>query len=134
MGFCYRQKKLFIGWVVLSLVVFLLLTVLLFCFFTAQRHGAFFILMGWVERIGYTLYTIPQLIKNSQKRCADALSPSFLWLYWITAGCDTVSAWCLNWPAPSRYGAPVAFLFATVLLVQYYYFNWNKTPQRGLYV
>jgi uncharacterized protein with PQ loop repeat len=76
--------------------------------------------MGWLEYFCDFIYCIPQLIKNRLTKRADAISPIFLILAMISALCDSMSAWCLNWGPSSLYGAPIAIVLHGALLIQWY--------------
>ncbi len=80
----------------------------------------FFVAMGWVERVAYSCYGIPQIIKQMRNHSAIAISAAYLYMTLATAALDTTSAWCLGWPAPSIFGAPLALLINITLLIQIY--------------
>ena len=85
---------------------------------THKVHHPFFVAMGWVERIAYSCYGLPQVIQQIRKNNAEAISIAFLLMTIMTALCDTISAWSFGWPAPSLLGAPLAFAIHLTLLGQ----------------
>ena len=128
--FCWHARRVSRGKMyltLLSLLVFVLL-VLLFFVLAGRQHYFIGSALGWVERIAYWFYSVPQLIKNKERQDASSLSPYFLVLAVLTALCDSVSAWTLSWGPSSLYGAPLALLVHLILLYQWC--NFRKTSQR----
>lgn len=110
------QKMLSITAVIILMLLFLIPTL------AYPAHWMFlFVTMGWVERLCYWGYSIPQYFKNKAIHRADAISPTFLILAIFTAICDAISAWCFNWGPSSKYGAPIAIFLHLLLLYQWYY-------------
>ena len=80
----------------------------------------FYVAMGWLERLCYWSYAVPQLVKNRKTTSALAISPWFLSIAISTSVLDTIAAWSYHWPAPSLYGGMVALVFKVILLRQYF--------------
>ena len=99
---------------------------LYFCLHFNTKGTVLYIVMGWIERISYWLYAVPQLYKNKCLKTAYAISPWFMAMTIFTAGCDTISAWSYQWGSPSLYGAPIAILLHVILLWQW--LKYKKSP------
>ena len=121
----FRHGRL-IMWMLSGLIV-LMLGLLWVTLLHSTSHLFLFVTMGWVERLGYWLYVIPQLMKNIKSNSADAISPVFLIIAIVTAICDTISAWCFAWGPSSLYGAPVAIVLHVLLLWQ-----WREQRQKQI--
>jgi hypothetical protein len=105
----------------LTLVIIIFVCFGLMIFIAPVKHSSLILAMGWVERVGYSFYAIPQFFKGVRDQCLNSMSVIFLWIAVVTSFCDSVSAWCLSWGPSSLYGAPVTFLLTSMLLAQYYY-------------
>lgn len=103
----------------LSLLIVAMVGCLIPALAQAADGSLLFIAMGWVERICYWGYSIPQYFKNKKTYRASVISPVFLIVAILTALCDAVSAWCLHWGPSSLYGAPIAVALHVVLLSQW---------------
>jgi len=112
---CKRRRQL-LG---LTSIVLCLLGLLVWCLLQASVHQRLFVIMGWLERLGYSFYALPQWLKNHKQGSVQALSPWFLLLALVTAICDTISAWCFSWGPSSLYGAPVTVFFSLLLFCQW---------------
>lgn len=128
--FYYRK---YFKYALLKLIALSILIAIMFLFLiptlSHPQHWMFlFVWMGWVERICYCCYCIPQFIKNKQIKRADAISPTFLALGIFTALCDSISAWCFHWGPSSLYGAPIAIILHAALLIQWYYSMKRNPP------
>ena len=84
------------------------------------HNNNIFIFMGWVERISYLIYSIPQFFKNRNQQDASGISPLFIGLAIFTSVLDTLSAWIFSWGSPSLYGAPISIGFHLILLYQWF--------------
>ena len=104
----------------LSIMVLIMLLGLVVTLHARTHYSTLFVIMGWVERIGYWCYCLPQWLKNYRDDAAVAISPFFLGLSIVTALCDSISAWCFSWGPSSLYGAPVAVLVHMALFCQCY--------------
>ena len=73
---------------------------------------------GIVSNIGWFIYLIPQIIKNYKLKNTAGVSLLFVSLS-LTAGiCDNISAFCLNWPLPSKIGSPIMLISKIILISQ----------------
>lgn len=119
--FFYQNKSKLI---LLSILIFIMLLGFVYIKLYGQHVNMYiyiYVLMGWVERIGYWLYLLPQIIKNQQSshlKASRAISPLFVSIGLLTAILDSVSAWSFSWASPSLYGAPIAVLLHVWILVQ----------------
>lgn len=104
----------------LCLSVLILIMLLLLPFALQHNVNELFIIMGWIERLGYWLYSLPQLIKNHKQKNSTAVSPVFIIFTIITSLLDTISAWSFSWGSPSLYGAPLSIALHSVLLYQWF--------------
>ena len=112
----------------LSLLIAIMLFGLIITLHSHSSSGAgtpfnspLFITMGWIERIGYWLYLLPQILKNRSEQhhnAAKAISPTFVFIGLLTAILDSISAWSFSWGSPSLYGAPIAVALHFWLLLQ----------------
>ena len=113
----WYQNKAFLS---LTVVIIGMLLFLSDTLFIHKASSSLFIFFGWIERSGYWLYAIPQIIKNRRSHHATVISPSFLIIGLITGLLDFISALGLHWASPSLYGTPVAIMLHAYLLQQYY--------------
>ena len=74
--------------------------------------------IGYISRLGFLSYTLPQIIQNHRRQSAQALSTAFLSLSLLLSSLDLISAWCLDWGWPNKLGTPIALLFTLTLLWQ----------------
>ncbi len=112
--FSYGKLKFWL----LNAIITLMLIGLYFAIHDKVATPNIFIIMGWVERIGYWLYILPQLFKNHRLHSSAAISPIFVGIGIATAICNTISAWVFHWGSPSLYGAPIAIVMHVWLLWQ----------------
>lgn len=107
---------------VLSLFSVSLISILMllgFFYFDAMAHSSNTILLiGWVSRVGFLSYIVPQIIKNYRMSSAKALSTSFLALSLFLSLLDLTSAWCLDWGWPNKLGTPLTITLTLMLLWQ----------------
>lgn len=75
-------------------------------------------LLGFISRILFLGYTMPQLIKNRSLQSARGISLYFVLLSLMIACLDTTAAWCLNWGWPNRWGSPLSMVLMLGLLYQ----------------
>lgn len=66
------------------------------------------------------VYTLPQMWKNYRFASVMGVSTLFVLFDILCSSCDTISAWCLNWDYPSKFGSPMECLLGIFLLVQLY--------------
>lgn len=100
-----------------SLVLLLTLTSI-FYFDTLSSSSNTVLLIGWVSRIGFLSYIVPQIIKNHRMNSAKALSTAFLSLSLFLSLLDLTSAWCLDWGWPNKLGTPLTITLTLILLWQ----------------
>ena len=110
----------------LTVIMVAMLSWLAISLYYQSMHKTLFVMMGWVTRIGYWFYVIPQFIKNRQLGHADAISPWFLLIAVVVAICDTISAWIFMWGPSSLYGAPMSILLQLLLLWQWYRLSYTR--------
>jgi hypothetical protein len=101
---------------ILSAAVVIILLGLIYALYALPSHHALYVAMGWVERVGYCLYALPQLMKGRQ--AAGSVSMMFVSMGIVTALLDTTSAWIFDWGSPSLYGGILVAFLQSVLLWQ----------------
>lgn len=114
---CHR---LFLLWsVVLSLLYYLINQTDLIALFN-----------GYLTQICFSIALIPQIIKNYKQGNADALSLPTFTMTFITSCCDIISAWSLDFDAPSRYGSIMIIMLETTCILQilFYRHRYTLTP------
>lgn len=104
-----------LGLFALSLV--LMLTGFFYCGTTHYSSNTI-VLIGWISRIGFLIYTLPQIIQNHRLNSAKALSTVFLSLSLFLSLLDLTSAWCLDWGWPNKLGTPLTISLTLMLLWQ----------------
>jgi len=89
--------------------------------------------IGWISRIGFLSYTLPQIIQNHRLNSAQALSTTYLNLSLFLSLLDLISAWCLDWGWPNKLGTPFTISLTLILLWQKNALQTGfKQKQRGL--
>ena len=111
-----KRKRFLHLSVFLSAIVFVLA-----CFFYLgpthySRNMTLFI--GYIARVGFLTYVLPQIIRNYRLASADALNPLFLILSLCLSSLDLISAWCLDWGWPNKLGTPLNILLTLLLIWQ----------------
>lgn len=76
------------------------------------------LLIGYISRAGFLLYTVPQILKNKRLQSTSAISLSFVYLNLTLSILDLIAAWCLNWGWPNKLGAPIAVSLMLIMLLQ----------------
>ena len=76
------------------------------------------LLIGYISRICFLLYTLPQIIKNKALKSASAISIQFIYLNLTLAVLDLIAAWCLNWGWPNKLGSPIMVCLMLIMLMQ----------------
>ncbi len=112
--------------------VLLMLGLMLFWHY-ASHHAWFFFAIGWVERISYWAYMMPQIA--SQWRDPDkarAVSPFALSLGFLGLLLDIVCAWHFHWGPSSRYGAPIAVLIHSTVMYQWWRYRQRRVSFSSL--
>lgn len=113
------KKKLFLT----SCNLFFLLSTLSFLFYFFKIDSECFTvqstaLIGYISRVLFILYSLPQIIKNYRIKYANAITIRFVYLNLALCTFDMVSAWCLNWGWPNKLASPLMFCLMLVLLIQ----------------
>ncbi len=116
-----------------SASAFLYLTFLMVIFLltSESKNSFYFIFAGAVSQIGWLCYTVPQIVKNFLLKTTQGLSRHFVILAIMVAVCDSISAWTLNWPWPSKLGSPVALILKLFLFGQFFIFTKVKSLDRN---
>lgn len=91
-------------------------------YFLMERHQVLSswsaLTVGYVSRMCYQLYAIPQIIKNIKLQDASAVSRHFLWINTTLLILDTISGWCLDWGWPAKLSPPISLFMMGILLYQ----------------
>ena len=74
--------------------------------------------LGYLSRMGFLIYTLPQLLKNRALKSAQAISIPFIYLSLTLSLLDMISAWCLDWGWPNKLGAPLTISLMLIMLLQ----------------
>ncbi|MFZ9036126.1 MAG: PQ-loop repeat-containing protein [Francisellaceae bacterium] len=74
--------------------------------------------IGFASMIAYSVYFLPQIVKNYQQKAADGFSISFILLNALALLCDEVSALSFNWPLPSIISPAFILAFLVIMIVQ----------------
>jgi uncharacterized protein with PQ loop repeat len=74
--------------------------------------------LGFVSRICFLLYLLPQVIKNRISKSCNALSLLFIYLNLGLSILDMIAAWCLNWGWPNKLASPFSVILMGLLLGQ----------------
>lgn len=117
-------KKINNVWIVSIHIFILVMTLSVLCyFFVAPQlflNESSTNLIGYLSRILFIIYTLPQIIKNKRNpSSSNAINRYFIYLNLIIAILDTLSAWCLNWGLPNKLSGPIITLFMLTLLIQH---------------
>ena len=117
--FWFMKQLWYVNCFILGLISALLL---LFYYFVMDpailRVTTVKLYCGGVSQICFLLYTMPQLIKNYVLRSTAALSLIFIYLNLLLALLDTISAWCLHWGWPNKFGSPFMVILMVFALLQ----------------
>ncbi len=108
-------------WVNIYLLFLVTSGTCIFYFFCIQdAHASAFTteIIGYSSRLGFLVYTLPQIIKNKTLASGHALSVQFIYLNLTLSILDMISAWCLNWGWPNKLGTPIMLLLMFILLLQ----------------
>jgi uncharacterized protein with PQ loop repeat len=113
------------------LCIIILTLAYFFYFGTTHYTRTMTLFIGYVARIGFLTYVLPQIIRNYRLRSAEALNPLFLTLSLFLSSLDLISAWCLNWGWPNKLGTPLNILLTLILIWQknHYSDSTSKTPK-----
>ena len=115
-----RQRGQLILFTALGIFSFtLILTLTGFFYFEPKAYPIKTIgLIGWISRIGFLSYTVPQILQNYRLNSAQALNTTYLGLSLFLSLLDLTSAWCLDWGWPNKLGTPFTISLTLVLLWQ----------------
>jgi uncharacterized protein with PQ loop repeat len=75
-------------------------------------------LIGFLARIGFLVYSVPQILKNRTRIGTQAISMSFIYLSMSLSLLDLLSAWCLDWGWPNKLAGPIQLSFTLILMRQ----------------
>lgn len=115
------HKRWPVLWVGMGALAFM--GVLICLWYVSAHHKALFFAVGWLERIGYWAYSIPQIVKQwRQPEATQAISPLGVLIALVTGFVDVICAWHFDWGPPSRYGSPVALCLHVIVLAQFFYY------------
>lgn len=89
-----------------------------FLFKDSLRAPLVILSIGYLSRLGFLTYTLPQIIQNYRRKSASALSLTFLKLSLFLSILDLISAWCLSWGWPNQLGTPIMLILTLTLLWQ----------------
>ena len=76
------------------------------------------LVIGYISRGCFLLYTLPQILKNHALKLANTISIRFVYLNLLVSILDMMSAWCLNWGWPNKLAAPFTVTLMLILLAQ----------------
>lgn len=127
----WHHKKERRALLLLSAIIAFLCIGLVISLKTLPPHHGLYLFMGWVERICYLLYLLPQIIKNHSINNSLALSHHFLILTLITGCCDGIAAWTFHWGPSSLWGTPLAIVIHSFCLIQYYQLSRTQLKQHA---
>lgn len=107
-------------WLIINLVYLVMFTYATFYFFNTIHHLTErpTAVIGYTSRLGFLLYSLPQIIKNRRTISAQAISITFVHLSLLLACLDTISAWCLDWGWPNKLASPLTIILLLILLMQ----------------
>jgi uncharacterized protein with PQ loop repeat len=88
-------------------------------------HLALYIL-GYAAQIAFVIAFIPQILKSKRLQSAQALNIFYILLCLLLAILDCISAWQLNWGWPNKLGSCLIILLTSMLLMQYYRYQFSK--------
>ncbi|WP_119344093.1 PQ-loop repeat-containing protein [Facilibium subflavum] len=79
--------------------------------------------VGFISMICYSIYWLPQIIKNVQYKSAQGFSLIFMVLNASALICDEISALSFSWPMPSIVSPLVILSFLFVIIAQRLYYR-----------
>jgi len=74
--------------------------------------------IGYISRMGFLIYTLPQIMKNRALKTTKAISINFIFLSLTLSMLDMTSAWCLDWGWPNKLGSPLTISLMLIMLMQ----------------
>ena len=86
--------------------------------------------LGYAAQIAFVIAFIPQILKSKRLQSAQALSIFYILLCLFLAILDGISAWQLNWGWPNKLGSCLIILLTSMLLMQYYRYQFSKRMRR----
>ena len=103
-------------------LLFLLLAGMSVLYFFTIAHSVYSdpttLSIGYVSRLGFLMYTLPQIAKNKRLQSTDANSIQFVYLNLTLSVLDLIAAWCLNWGWPNKLGSPIMVCLMVIMLMQ----------------
>ena len=103
-------------------LLFLLFAGISVLYFYTMAHGVYSdkttLLIGYISRLGFLMYTLPQITKNRRLQSTVAISISFIYLNLTLSVLDLIAAWCLNWGWPNKLGSPFMVCLMVIMLLQ----------------
>lgn len=116
-SFLHEQKRY---WLTFNLLYLVILSSLIVCFFNtnATLNTLQIAIIGYTSRLGFIVYTLPQIIKNKRSISAQAISITYVFISLTLAWLDTISAWCLDWGWPNKLASPLTIILLLILLKQ----------------
>lgn len=114
------QRKNRLNTIFAMLALLATTTVLLYFFIIKQAmfSNETTVIIGYLARACFLLYTLPQILKNHALKVANAFSIRFIYLNLLVSILDMISAWCLNWGWPNKLAAPFTVTLMLLLLTQ----------------
>ena len=88
--------------------------------------------IGYLSRLCFLLYTLPQIIKNKTLQSANAISLKFIYFSMTLSLLDLISAWCLDWGWPNKLATPIMLSLMGILLMQRKKYGLNRRSSKGL--
>ena len=82
--------------------------------------------IGVISMLCYSIYWLPQIIKNARNKSAQGFSKLFIMLNGLALTCDEISAISLAWPLPSIISPLLLLVSLVVLINQQMTFNVSK--------
>jgi len=80
-------------------------------------------LVGYASVGLYSIYWLPQIVKNYQLKRADGFNVYFIYLTIIALICDEISSLVFSWPLPSILSPPLIIAFLIVIILQKSYYK-----------
>ncbi len=93
----------------------------IFYFFLVQQQALStrsILIVGFISRVCYQMYTLPQIFKNMRSHIGDAVSREFLLINMTLLVLDTISAWSLDWGWPAKLSPPLSLFMMMILFFQ----------------
>jgi len=125
----HRDKLVYTGLTVFFSILFIFVIINLFI---DTHSNAYYNVAGFVSSFCWFAFVWPQVIKNFKHKSTRGLSTKFVALAVATGVLDTITAYALNWPLPSKISAPIGLVQKSLLLSQCFYYD-RKTKAEVKY-